>query len=43
MGTSANPLTNASGFRIPEQPTVTVTVHPQFRLHLTGYFLELKT
>ena len=26
MGTSATPLTNTSGFRMPEQPTVTVSV-----------------
>ena len=39
MGTSATPLTNTSGFRMPEQPTVTITVYPQFRLHLIGYCL----
>ena len=39
MGTSATPLINTSGFRMPEQPTVTVTVYPQFRLHLIGYCL----
>ena len=39
MGTSATPLTNTSGFRMPEQPTVPVTVYPQIRLHLIGYGL----
>ena len=39
MGTLVTPLTNASGFSMPEQPTGTVTVYPQFRLHLIGYCL----